>query len=138
MKGTDLQVSERSVTPCMNPELRDSLFFSDDMGRQREAAALCFECPNMIRCGKDGEQEVYGVFGGKTQDDRPYSVWWREQSAAREAAELAGDPTAEPLEGERRDDMIRRLTREGKSKAQIAAALNVGTATVARVRALAA
>lgn len=126
------RVSDKQVKPCDDTAKRDQLFFSDDMGTQREAAALCFDCPAFEACGKLGKDEPYGVWGGTTMEDREAG----RNALAAEAAIVSADTRAEAIADGSNTTYaeIVRMTAEGKSKAEIVAALGVSRTTVHRVR----
>jgi hypothetical protein len=58
--------------PCSNEQVRD-LFFSDDRAEQREAKAICGECPFVERCDAYATHsgERHGVWGGRLRSGKP-------------------------------------------------------------------
>lgn len=55
------------ATPSILP-----LFFSDSTEEQRQAKALCFECPVQIECLEYAlrNRERFGIFGGLLPSER--------------------------------------------------------------------
>jgi hypothetical protein len=94
---------------------------------EQRAVAACGACPLIEQCAKwamEMGQDVFGVVGGLTQDQRPN----------HETVNYITDPTERGPLGQVRDDLIQRWTEAGLSTKEIANRLGCNVRTVERRR----
>lgn len=64
----DLLAGLEGVQPACAKD--PDLWFSEAVGKQKKAAAICQPCPIRLACLQTGMTEAYGTWGGLTVQDR--------------------------------------------------------------------
>ncbi len=77
-----------NAKPACSPRTAE-LFFSDNPVKQERAKRICARCPLLVPCEQGSRDEPFGIWGGRTAEERGFDRTGKRLGSRRPLAKTA-------------------------------------------------